>query len=110
MARLAVYRRSPQALAEAEARSREAEARSRIFDLTLGRFSRPPATAEELAELANLKALYPDPPPAPETKRFLEAIKQALERERVAKAARRAPRRSKKYKFNLCREKFFEVS
>ena len=49
MARLAVYRRSPQALAEAEARSREAEARSRIFDLTLGRFSRPPATAEELA-------------------------------------------------------------
>lgn len=91
MARLAVYRRSPQALAEAEARSREEEARSRIFDLELGRFSkRDPATAEELAELANLKALYPDPPAPPEVKRFLDAIKEAkksLERERVAKAA-----------------------
>jgi hypothetical protein len=89
MARLAVYHRSPQALADAEARSRESEARSRIFALTLRSVSqRPPATAEELAELANLKALYPDEPPAPEAKPFLEAIRKALERDRVAKAAR----------------------
>ena len=89
MARLAAYHRSPQALADAEARSRESEARSRIFALTLRSVSR--ATAEELAELANLKALYPDPPPPPEVKRFLDAIKEArmsFERERVAKAAR----------------------
>jgi hypothetical protein len=96
MARLAVYHRSPQALADAEARSRESEARSRIFELTLKSLHRrDPTTAEELAELANLKALYPDEPPAPETKPFLEAIKKALERERVAEAARAAQRAAK---------------